>query len=92
MGQVVEVSLDDQGRLLIPAAVKNRLGLTPGMTLIVEEVDQDGARLHIQSEPPKLVDEGGILVVQVKPVEDLSDVVRQERDRRVFDLLQREGL
>ena len=47
MGQVVEISLDDQGRLLIPATVKNRLGLTPGMTLIVEEVDQDGAHLHI---------------------------------------------
>jgi bifunctional DNA-binding transcriptional regulator/antitoxin component of YhaV-PrlF toxin-antitoxin module len=92
MSQLAQVSLDDQGRLLIPATIKNQLGLTPGMTLIVEEADKDGVRLHIQSEPPTLVDEGGILVVQAEPLEDLSDIVQHERNRRVFDLLQREGL
>ncbi len=92
MGQLAQVSLDDQGRLFVPAAIKDRLGLTPGMTLVVEEADKDGARLHVQSELPKLVDEGGVLVVQAEPLEDLSNIVQQERDRRTFDLLQREGL
>ncbi|MFB0535898.1 MAG: AbrB/MazE/SpoVT family DNA-binding domain-containing protein [Anaerolineae bacterium] len=28
--QVIEVSLDDLGRILIPAALRRRLGLSPG--------------------------------------------------------------
>ncbi len=87
----VNVSLDDFGRILIPAVVQRRLGLSPGMSLIVEKGDEDNVRLRIWSEPPILVDKEGVLVVQTEPVSDLTNVTRRERDRCVLDLLQRAG-
>jgi bifunctional DNA-binding transcriptional regulator/antitoxin component of YhaV-PrlF toxin-antitoxin module len=92
MSQVIKISLDDMGRILIPAAVQSRLGLSPGMSLVVEEGDQGSMRLRVQSEPPVLVDKGGVLVVRAEPLSDLADVTRNERNRRVFDLLQRANL
>ena len=62
------------------------------MTLIVEEVDNRSVCLRVQSEMPALVDKGGVLVVKVEPRGDLTDVVRQERDRRVSHLSQQTGL
>ena len=64
MGQVIKISLDDMGRILIPAAMQSRLGLSPGMSLVVEEGDQGSMRLRVQSEPPVLIDKGGVLVVR----------------------------
>ena len=64
MSQVIKISLDDMGRILIPAAVQSRLGLSPGMSLVVEEGDQGGVRLRVQSELPVLVDKAGVLVVR----------------------------
>ena len=92
MSQVFKISLDGMGRILIPAAVQSRLGLSPGMSLVVEKEDQGGVRLRIQSEPPVLVDKAGVLVVKAEPISDLANVTRRERDRRVFDLLQRANL
>jgi bifunctional DNA-binding transcriptional regulator/antitoxin component of YhaV-PrlF toxin-antitoxin module len=86
------VSLDDLGRILIPTAMQRRLGLSPGMSLVVEKGDEGDVRLRIWAEPPVLVDKGGVLVVQAEPVSSLTNVTRRERDRRVFDLLQRAGL
>ena len=86
MSQVIEVSLDNRGHLLIPAALRRQLGLLPGMTLVVEEADNHDVRLRIRSEVrevPALVDKDGVLVVRAEPLGDLTDVVRQERDRRV---------
>jgi len=89
MNRVIKVSLDDLGRILIPAELRSRLGLAPGMTLIVEKGDDDGVRLRPQSESPELVEKEGVLVVRAKPLGDLADITRHERDRRVSDLVQR---
>jgi AbrB family looped-hinge helix DNA binding protein len=88
MNRVIEVSLDDLGRILIPAELRGRLGLSPGMTLIVEKGEKDGIRLRPQSEPLELVEKDGVLVVRAEPLGDLGNVTRRERDRRVSDLLQ----
>lgn len=88
----IEVSLDNLGRILIPPAIRSRLGLSPGMILIVEEGDNGGVKLRIQSESPALVDKEGVLVVKAEPLSDLTNITRQERDRRAFDLSQRAGL
>ena len=87
MSQAIKISPDDMGRILIPAAVQSRLGLSPGMSLVVEEGDQGSVRLRVQSEPPVLVDKAGVLVVRAEPLGHLADVTRHERNRRVFDLL-----
>ena len=89
MSESVEVSLDDLGHLVIPSAFRERLGLVPGMTLIVEEGENDEVRLRPQPESPLLIDKAGILVVRAELLEDLAHSSRQERDRRVATLLQR---
>ena len=92
MNQLFEISLDELGRILIPEAIRSRLGLTPGMTLVVEKGDNGGVWLRPHPEQPVLVDKGGILVVKAKPLSGLSDIVRQERDQRVSELVRRVGL
>ena len=41
---------------------------------------------------PTLVNKGGLLVVRVEPLSDLTDIVQQERERRVVELIQQAGL
>jgi AbrB family looped-hinge helix DNA binding protein len=92
MSHLIEVSLDDFGRIVIPAEVQNYLGLAPGMTLIVEKGDNGGVRLRLQSQPTELVEKGGVLVVRAEPLADLNDVTRRERERRVSELVERAAL
>ena len=89
MGQTIEVSIDNQGGILLPPELKNRLRLSPGMTMIVEEDDQERLCLRVQTESPDLVDKQGIIVVRAESSEDLAAVTRRERNRRVADLLKR---
>jgi AbrB family looped-hinge helix DNA binding protein len=87
MSEEIQTSLDSQGRIAIPTAIRNRLGLSKGMTLIVEEDENNEIYLSIQKESPVLVDKKGILVVKSKSKSDLTNIVQQERDRRIFDLM-----
>lgn len=91
MEQVIEVTLDETGGILLPPAVSGSLGLSPGMTLIAEEADEGGIRLRIQPEAPLLVNKGGVLVVRAEPVGDLADAVQRERNQRALDLVERIG-
>ena len=92
MTQMFQISLDEVGRILIPAPIRERLDLSPGMTLIVEKGEQGGVQLRLQFKPATLVEKDGILVARVGALSDLANITRHERDRRVFDLLQRVGL
>ena len=85
MSQAIELYLDEQGQLLIPHTLQERLGLSPGMTLLVERGENHGLRLRIQPAP-ELVDKGGVLVVRAEAGGDLSEVTRRERDLRVLEL------
>ena len=49
MGQTIEVSIDNQGGILLPQELKNRLGLSPGMTMLVEEDDQKRVFLRVRT-------------------------------------------
>ena len=90
MNQVIQVALDELGCILVPAPLRERLHLSPGMTLVVEMDEQGGVRL--QPQPPTVLDEKeGVLVARVNALSDLENITRNERDRRVFDLLQRVG-
>ncbi len=92
MNHVIQVSLDEVGRILIPATLRERLHLAPGMTLVVEKEEQGSVRLRIQSKPTVLVEKEDLLIARVVALSNLADATRHERDRRVFDLLQRVGL
>ena len=92
MSRLIEVSLDDLGRILIPAELQSHLGLAPGMTLIVEKGDNGGVRLRLQSQPSDLVEKGGVLVVRAEPLANLNDITRHEREGRVSELVRRAAL
>ena len=72
MSTTIEIEVDETNRILIPVELQNRLGLQPGMTLLVEE-GQGGVALHVQSESALLVDKGGVLVAQVEQIGDITD-------------------
>jgi hypothetical protein len=67
-------------------AVRHRLRLTPGMRLAVERTDAGNLQLRPQPELPRLIDESGVLVAETELLTDANDFIRQERDRRIFDL------
>jgi bifunctional DNA-binding transcriptional regulator/antitoxin component of YhaV-PrlF toxin-antitoxin module len=92
MTQRFEIELDDQGRLVLPSPLPRQLGLSSGMTLVVEQATADAAYLQVQSEQPQLIEKQGVLVIQAELVGEFTDPVRQERDQRATDLLQLVGL
>ena len=92
MIQAIEISFDDRGTILVPEFLRSRLGLFPGTTLVVEEATDEGIPLRVQPEDVPLVYENGVLVAQVTAIGELDSVTRNERDRRLFELLQRVGM
>lgn len=90
MDQVFQVSLDESGRRIrIPPPLREHLHLSSGMIFVVEEDEQGNVHLHLQPEQSALIEKDGILVARVTPLGDLHEVIRDERERRVSQLLQR---
>ncbi len=87
MSEAVQAALDSQKRIVIPPVIQKRLGLTRGMTLVVEDDENGELCLRIQSESPALVDKQGMLVVRAELDADLTEVIQQERNQRVSDLM-----
>jgi bifunctional DNA-binding transcriptional regulator/antitoxin component of YhaV-PrlF toxin-antitoxin module len=92
MSRRIEVELDDQGRLVVPHLLQEQLGLFTGATLIVEHETAHAAHVRVKTMQPRLVDKGGVLVVQAEPSGNLADAVRHEREQRIDDLLRRANM
>lgn len=78
-----------QGRLFIPAEVKTEFALSPGMRLVVRQ--EDNGQMWLQPESPKVVEKAGVFVIEAQAMSDLTNVVRQEREGRLSELLERMG-
>jgi AbrB family looped-hinge helix DNA binding protein len=73
----MKATIDKAGRLVIPKALRDSLGIVPGEV----EVVPDGAGLRI--EPPaddQLEDEDGLLVIPAADVAISDELVRALRD------------
>jgi AbrB family looped-hinge helix DNA binding protein len=92
MSQQSEFAVDSRGCIMIPAEIQHRLGLAPGMTLVVEEGEKGEICLRVQKELPELIDKEGVLVVRAEATGDLTEAVEHEHGRRLSDLLQRVSL
>lgn len=92
MSQAIQILLDDWGRILIPDALRSRLGLKPGMTLVVEDAEQGGVQLRPQEESSALIEKDGLLVFTGELVGDVTNVVQEARGRRTQELIRRSGL
>ena len=82
----MKTSIDKAGRVVIPASIRDRAGLTPGSELEVT-ADDLGVRLERVSPGPKLVRVGRRLVARStaapssRPAVDVAALVEEERNR-----------
>jgi AbrB family looped-hinge helix DNA binding protein len=73
----MRATIDKAGRLVIPKALRDSLGLVPGEV----EVTADGVGLHVEPlAGDQLEDEDGLLVIPSAEVTLNDDVVRTLRD------------
>jgi hypothetical protein len=92
MTHTIEIAVETGGRLVIPGKLWKTFKLASGTVFIAEPTAQDDVRLTPQSEATLLVEEDGLLVATGEIIGDQIDFVQRERDRRIFDLIQRSGL
>ena len=82
----MRTTIDKAGRVVIPAVVRERAGLTPGTEL---EISWDETGVHIErvAPPPRLVRVGRRLVARptapaaTRPSLDVAALVEEERNR-----------
>jgi AbrB family looped-hinge helix DNA binding protein len=82
----MRTTIDKAGRVVIPAGIRERAGLTPGAELEITE-DEVGIRLERVAAGPKLVKVGRRLVARptvsrdLRPTLDIATLVEDERNR-----------
>jgi AbrB family looped-hinge helix DNA binding protein len=73
----MRATIDQAGRLVIPKALRDTVGLVPGEV----EVSADGAGLHIEPLADDLLDdEDGLLVIPATDVSVSDELVRTLRN------------
>jgi AbrB family looped-hinge helix DNA binding protein len=82
----MRTTIDKAGRVVIPAAIRERAGLTAGAELEITE-DETGIRLERVAIGPRLVKVGRRLVARPtapsgeRPAVDVAAVIQDERNR-----------
>jgi len=82
----MRTSIDKAGRVVIPAAIRERAGLHPG-TILETVMDDLGVRLERVASGPRLVKVGRRLVARPtvpgddRPAIDVAAIVEEERNR-----------
>ena len=82
----MRTTIDKAGRVVIPAPIRERAGLTPGAELEITE-DELGIRLERIAAGPRLVKIGRRLVARptvkadARPAIDIAGLIEEERNR-----------
>jgi AbrB family looped-hinge helix DNA binding protein len=82
----MRTTIDRAGRVVVPASIRERMGLTAGTELDIT-VDEFGIRLERIAPPPRLVRVGRRMVarptaaVEARPKIDVAALVEEERNR-----------
>jgi len=82
----MRTTIDKAGRVVIPAPIRDRAGLTPGSLLEITE-DETGIRLERVAAGPRLVKVGRRLVArptappESRPTVDFAALIEEERNR-----------
>lgn len=81
----MKTTIDKAGRVVIPAALRERAGLTPGAEIDVRIGEAGDITISRKVPPPKLVKVSGVTVVRAQtknpPKIDVVKLIREERDR-----------
>jgi len=84
--RAMATTIDKAGRVVIPASIREKAGLRPGMALEIS-VDEFGIRLEPRAPGPRLTRVGRRLVARPtvrpddRPVVDLATLIEDERNR-----------
>jgi len=78
----MQLSIDKFGRVVLPKAIRNELGLGPGAVLEVRRTAQ-GIALEPVREKPVLVTKEGVLVHTGTACGDLEAAVQSGREARI---------
>jgi bifunctional DNA-binding transcriptional regulator/antitoxin component of YhaV-PrlF toxin-antitoxin module len=92
MAKKIVMDLDERGRIHLPSETLDALGLSPGMTLIIEADENGGAWLNVQADEPVLVDKGGVLVIRAEAIGDIDEAIRRDREERIATFVEQSGL
>ena len=81
----MRTTIDRAGRVVIPAAIRERAGLSPGSEIEVID-DELGIRLQRVAAAPRLVKVGRRLVARptgtgARPAVDIAALIEDERNR-----------
>lgn len=80
----MRTTIDKAGRVVIPAAIRERAGLVPGSELEITE-EETGVRLERVAAGPRLVKVGRRLVARPTAVHapsvDIAAMIEDERNR-----------
>lgn len=82
----MRTTIDKAGRIVIPAALRERAGLSPGVELEITQ-DERGIRLERVAAGPRLVKVGRRMVARAtvaadhQPAIDVAALVEEERNR-----------
>ena len=82
----MRTTIDKAGRVVIPAAVRERSGFAPGTALEIT-VDEFGVRLERVAEGPRLMKVGRRTVARptvaasARPAVDVAALIEEERNR-----------
>jgi AbrB family looped-hinge helix DNA binding protein len=82
----MRTTIDKAGRLVIPAAIRDKAGLAPGTTIEIS-LEETGVRLERIAPGPRLVRVGKRLVARPtasadnRPTIDVAALVEEERSR-----------
>lgn len=78
----MHVTIDTFGRILIPKAIRDRLGLASGTRLVLETTANHELFLRPEQEEALLVQKGEALVFVGQPTDDLRAAVAEMREER----------
>lgn len=81
----METQIDKFGRVVIPKAVRDHLGLRTGSILQIEEHPHDIVLKVVDPISPIKI-KGGIAVFTGEALDDIESAIEKERNRRLKDL------
>ena len=83
---MVDIALEKPGIIAISEALRKQLGLTPGMSLIVESAN-GGIRLRVKERPPHLTYENHVQVFAGQLLDKDTDFAQEDREQRMLAVL-----
>ena len=92
---VCELTINDDGALVIPAEIREQLGWQPGTQFRWEVLSKDELRLvpmetnNAEQNAPHLVRKNGHWVVPARIEYPVEDLVQQDREERIQELIRR---